>query len=74
MRTQKQQHLFRFRLAYISHRGIVYLKSIFAYPSESKLLAGGHVGADATASYPGPDASSLVAAEADALCLGTFLS
>ena len=71
MRTQKQQqHLFRFRLPYISHRVIVYLKSIFAYPTNRvdmslRMLL-----------YPGPDALSLVAAEADALCLGTgtFLS
>lgn len=74
MRTQKQQlHLFRFRLAYILIE--VYLKSIFAYlmESESKLLARFFAVLFSTASYPGPDAFSLVAASADALGLGTSL-
>lgn len=61
--------LYRFLIA-------VYLKSIFAYlmESESKLLAPFFAVLFSTASYPGPDASSLVAASADALCVGTYLS
>ena len=49
------------------------MKSIFAYlmESESKLLARFFAVLFSTASYPGPDALSLVAASADALCLGT---
>lgn len=52
------------------------MKSIFAYlmESESKLLARFFAVLFSTASYPGPDALSLVAASADALCLGTYFS
>lgn len=63
MRTQKQQqHLFRFRLGLYCFLIAVYLKSIFAYPmeSESKLLARFFAVLFSTASYPGPDALSLV--------------
>jgi len=42
--------------------------------SESKLLARFFAVLFSTASYPGPDALSLVVASADALCLGTYLS
>ena len=47
------------------------MKSIFAYLMESKLLARFFAVLFSTASYPGPDALSLVAASVDALCLGT---
>lgn len=70
MRTQKQQqHLFRFWLVYAFSSRYTFNQSL--RESESKLLVRFFAVLFSTASYPGPDASSLVAASADALCLVT---